>query len=278
MIAARLHLYWMWAQVNSRSVESPKRPGEPVYEVDLHRSWLLSLVDLPPDGAILDLGCGKGADLLALAARVPDPNAKFVGVDASADHLAAARASSVDDRISFLRATIGPGLDFDDESFDVVLSQELLECIPDLDAFVPELARVLRPGGQIVASHYDWDTQVFNGSDRERTRRILRAWADSQQSWMAHSDPWMGRRLWGYLEGSTRFEGEVHVRVMTNTEFKEPWHGYRMAHWLRGAVKRKVVSESEYEAFLTDLAELAKRGRYFWSVNRYVYVGRRRAL
>ena len=149
---------------------------------------------------------------------------------------------------------------------------------PGIRTFVPELARVLRPGGQIVASHYDWDTQVFNGSDRERTRRILRAWAEWEQSWMDHTDPWMGRQLWGYLQGSGLFEGEVRARVMTNTEFADPWHGYRMAHWFRGLVKRGQVSESDYEGFMGDLAELAARGRYFWSVNRYVYVGRRKAL
>jgi ubiquinone/menaquinone biosynthesis C-methylase UbiE len=249
-----------------------------VYDIDLHREWLLSLVDLPPGGAILDAGCGKGADLLALAARIDDPRASFVGVDASAESVAIARGATADGRIQFVRARIGPNLDFDDQRFDVLLTQELLECLPDLDEFVPELARVLRPGGQLVASHYDWDTQVFNGSDRDRTRRILRAWSESKQSWMDQTDPWMGRRLWGSLEGSRLFEGDVRVRVMTNTEFAEPWHGYRMAHWFRGLVKRGHVSESDYNDFLVDLAELAANGTYFWSVNRYVYVGRRRAV
>ena len=249
-----------------------------MHDVDQHREWLLSLVDVPPGGAVLDMGCGKGADLLALAARVEDSRATFTGVDASPDNVAAAAASSTDGRVRFVQAAVGPALDFDDETFAVLLTQEVLECLPDLDAFVPELARVLRPGGQIVASHYDWDTQVFNGSDRDRTRRILRAWGEWQQSWMDHADPWMGRRLWGYLEGSGLFEGEVKVRVMTNTEFAEPWHGFRMAHWLGALARRGQVSESDYQGFLTDLGELAAEGRYFWSVNRYVYVGRRKAL
>jgi hypothetical protein len=87
----------------------------------------------------------------------------------------------------------------------------------------------------------------------------------------------MGRRLWGYLQGSGLFEGEVHVRAMTNTVFAEPWHGYRMAHWFGGLVKRGQVSESDYVGFLHELRELSANGRYFWSVNRYVYVGRRTA-
>ncbi len=65
---------------------------------------------------------------------------------------------------------------------------------------------------------------------------------------------------------------------MTNTEFAEPWYGYRMAHWFGGLVRRGDVSASDYEEFMADLRELAASGRYFWSVNRYVYVGRRTAL
>ena len=152
-----------------------------------------------------------------------------------------------------------------------------MECIPNLESLIPELARVLRPGGQVVVSHYDWDTQIYNGSDRDRTRRILEGWADWEQSWMDNADPWMGRRLWGLLEGSRLFEGEVQVRVMTNTEFAEPWHGYRMAHWMGGLAKKGQFSQSDYDGFLADLKELAAQGKYFWSVNRYVYVGRRTA-
>lgn len=248
-----------------------------MYDIDLHREWLLSLVELPPGGAVLDLGCGKGGDLLTLAARTSNPSARFLGVDASADNVAAARTSSSDSRVEFASAKVGPHLDFDDQTFDVLLTQEMLECVPDLVAFVPELARVLRPGGQLVASHYDWDTQIFNGSNRDRTRRLVRAWAEMKQSWMDNSDPWLGRRLWGYLQGSGLFKGDVQVRVMTNTEFAEPWHGYRMAHWFAGLVKRGQVQASDYDEFLTDLKELAINGQYFWSVNRYVYVGRRSA-
>ena len=249
-----------------------------MYDVDLHRDWLLSRVDLPLGGSILDLGCGKGTDLLALAARSRDVDARFVGVDASADHIATAQAASEDSRVEFVQAKVAPQLDFDDATFDVLLTQELLECIPEIDAFVPELARVLRPGGQLVASHYDWDTQTFNGSDRDRTRRVLRAWAEWKQAWMEYTDPWMGRRLWGLFQGSGLFDGQVQVRVMTNTEFAEPWHGYRLAHWMRGLVKREQVSQADYEGFLTDLTELAASGQYFWSVNRYAYAGRRKTL
>ncbi|MEM7415672.1 MAG: methyltransferase domain-containing protein [Gemmatimonadota bacterium] len=244
-------------------------------DVTAHRDWLLSYISVPPGGAVVDLGSGDGSDLRALAEQFADPDARFLGVDASESKIDSARAATSDGRITFRHDRIGETLPFDDGAFDVALTQELLECLPKVDAFVEELGRVMGPGGLLVASHYDWDTQVFSGSNRALTRRMIQGWADWEQSWMEHADPWMGRRLWGHLQGSRLFDGAVHVRAMTNTVFAEPWHGFRLAQGFRGLVKRGVVSAGEYETFVTELRNLSEQGRYFWSVNRYVYVGRR---
>lgn len=245
-----------------------------MYEVDQHREWLLSHVELPPGGTLVDLGCGRGWDLEALAAGHADPSATLFGIDPSAAALEEARARIADPRVRLIHGKAGPSLGLADSSLDVLMTQEVLECIPSVEDFVPELARVLKPGGQIIASHYDWDTQVFSGSDRGRTRRVVAAWADHEMSWMDHVDPWMGRKLWGLLEGSGLFEGSIYGRVMTNTVFEEPWHGFRMAQACAGAARKAGLPASDYQGFLDDLASLATEGRYFWSVNRYVYAGR----
>jgi SAM-dependent methyltransferase len=246
-------------------------------DVQQHRDWLLSLFQIPEDAQVLDVGCGNGADLIALATRTPDPSARFLGLDAQEKKIAAARGATDDPRIDFRIEKVESTLPFEDGSFDLVLTQELLECLADPASLVDEIARVLKPGGFVVASHYDWDTQLFNASDRDRTRRVLRAWADCELSTMDHADPWMGRRLWGLFHPSPDFEGEVRSRVMSNTEFTEPYHGFRMAHWMKSLVKRGLVSQEDYDGFMADLEEAANSGRYFWSVNRYVYVGRRKA-
>lgn len=50
-----------------------------------------------------------------------------------------------------------------------------------------EAVRVLRRGGQLVVGHWDWDSQLFDGSDWALVRRLVHASADWQQAWMAHA-------------------------------------------------------------------------------------------
>ena len=245
-------------------------------DIQEHRAWLLSLVPLPAGADVLDLGCGAGDDLRALAERIDGSDARFVGIDAQEKKIAEARERTSDPRCDFRVERIESSLPFDDASFDLVLTQEFLECVVDPAAIVAEIARVLKPGGLVVASHYDWDTQTFNASDRERTRRVLQAWADCELATMDSADPWMGRRLWGLFSTAGHFEGELHTRVMSNTVFAEPYHGYRMVHWMKGLPKRGLVSETDYREFCADVEETAAAGHYFWGVNRYVYVGTRR--
>jgi SAM-dependent methyltransferase len=95
----------------------------------------------------LDAGCGVGygsAYLGGVARRV-------VGIDRDADAIAYARERYAQPNVEFrvgdvLRLNVG------DAEFDAVCSFETIEHVDDADAFVAELARVLRPGGVLVVS------------------------------------------------------------------------------------------------------------------------------
>lgn len=89
---------------------------------------------------ILDLGCGDGALTAALAER-----AQVVGVDASAEQIAAARARGLDARVMD-----GTRLGFDAE-FDAVFSNAALHWMRDPDAVIDGVWRALKPGGRFVA-------------------------------------------------------------------------------------------------------------------------------
>jgi ubiquinone/menaquinone biosynthesis C-methylase UbiE len=103
---------------------------------------------VPQGGAVLDIGTGPGVLLAELARRRPD--LRLTGVDLSPDMVAAAErnVSGFGDRVSARVADVGE-LPFPDGSFDMVVSSFSLHHWDDLDAAVPELARVLRPGGRL---------------------------------------------------------------------------------------------------------------------------------
>ena len=243
-----------------------------------HRAWLVSLADPLDGGTVVDLGCGRGEDLRLLAARLPGTGVRLVGVDASpASVAAAATAAAADPRVEFRCVRLDGPLPFADASVDLVYSHNLLECLADPGGFAKEVSRVLQPGGQAVIAHWDWDSQVFDGADKARVRRLVHAYADWQQAWMANADGWMGRRLWGAFNGTSRFTGGVHARVLTNTAFESPWFGHENAQAFHSLARRGLASPDDCEAFIAEQAELHARGRYFYSITGYAYVGHRLA-
>jgi ubiquinone/menaquinone biosynthesis C-methylase UbiE len=115
-----------------------------------------------PCEAFLDAGCGDGRYLEALAAELPPRRA---GVDISERILETARARVDSD----LRQASLEALPFADGEFDLVLSTQVIEHVPDADAAVAELARVLRPGGTLVLSTDNARNHVSRALNAPRT-------------------------------------------------------------------------------------------------------------
>jgi len=102
--------------------------------------------------AVLDLGCGAGFDAFVAASAV-GPTGRVAGVDLSLEMLAVAesgRAAVGLSTVEFRQADV-EALPFPDASFDVALSNGVLNLIPDKPAALREVFRVLKPGGQLQA-------------------------------------------------------------------------------------------------------------------------------
>jgi len=109
------------------------------------RAKLISLVRASPQDVVLDVATGTG--LVARALR-EEYGCQVVGLDQSADMLSAAAAR--DGHIPLVRAR-AESLPFADDSFDHVTFTYLLRYVDDPAYVIRELARVIRPGGRIVA-------------------------------------------------------------------------------------------------------------------------------
>lgn len=106
-----------------------------------------------PGHHVLDVGCGCGLDTF-VAAHLVGPDAPAVGVDLTPEMLTSARQAAAESRVANVRfeeASV-EALPFRDQSFDFVISNGVLNLVPDKDAAFREIRRVLRPGGTFLAA------------------------------------------------------------------------------------------------------------------------------
>lgn len=109
-----------------------------------------SLGRLEPGERVLDLGCGAGTDSL-VASRMVGPEGRVTGIDMTPEMLAKARRAAADmgaENVEFVEGE-AERLPFADGSFEVVISNGVIDLIPDKDAVFAELHRVLQPGGRL---------------------------------------------------------------------------------------------------------------------------------
>jgi SAM-dependent methyltransferase len=109
-----------------------------------------SLGPLRQGEAVLDVGCGAGMDSL-IAAQMVGPGGSVTGIDMTPQMVAKARASAAEMGMATVEIIEGSAekLPFPDATFDVVISNGVIDLIPDKDAVFSEIARVLRPGARI---------------------------------------------------------------------------------------------------------------------------------
>ncbi|WP_455675706.1 methyltransferase domain-containing protein [Pradoshia sp.] len=235
--------------------------------------FLLSKVNWSQVSAVLDIGCGYGHQLIQMG-ELARSDVKLVGLDKMETCIAHANDSTKGDhRYTFKTADLSQPLPFDDHTFDLVFSKDVLECIVDKASLLQELHRVLKPGGQIVMAHYDFDTQVFDGNNKALVRKMVQAYSDWEQAWMDDSDGWIGRRLWKYINSTGLFSGSMDSFVLIETTYKPGDFGYNRVQDFQDMIKKGFISESDYLTFKHEMEELAKEDQYLFSINSYVYSG-----
>lgn len=152
------------------------------------------------DERVLDIGCGRGAVLLAVAKLLP--RGRAVGVDLwRADQTGNrpeatwrnAELEGVEDRIELDTGDM-TRLPYDDDAFDLIVSSLAIHNVPGMAgrlAAVEEAARVLKPGGRVVIADLGF-TRRYAARLRELGLRDVRRRGQGWRSWWA---PWLATYL-----------------------------------------------------------------------------------
>jgi SAM-dependent methyltransferase len=160
---------WSWA----RELDYPEPELSRVPEATLAsfagvaNHWMLGRVQ--PGEVVADLGCGAGTDLL-IAAQMTGPSGRAIGIDMTTEMLDRAGASA--DAMGLgnveLREALIESLPIEDASVDVVISNGVIDLIPDKEAVFDEIDRVLRPGGRLQIA----DVVIHHEVSEDARKRI----------------------------------------------------------------------------------------------------------
>ena len=250
----------------------------------MHQSSLnqaiYEMIHLPENASIVDLGCRNAGYLNGIIEAFPGKVVNAVGVDVTDKNFGVIPYSPP---VELKVMNCAGHLEFADNTFDLVLAKDLLECIKDKTTFVKEIYRILKPGGMILCVNADFDSTIYNGENKDLITKVIHAYAVTKQGWMDDIDSWMGRRTYGTFHSSGFFESSVFVHSVVETEYTEGKFGYAFSRnigWLVGETTDRVTGENtgaltkeEYAEFIHNLVEANKTGNYLYSKPYYIYKG-----
>lgn len=213
---------------------------------------------------IIDVGCGTGF-LARELAMLTGERGYVLGVDKSADMLETGRTRCADLPQLELKVAGADALPVDDNSFDVITITQVLLYVPDLQAVLSELYRVLKPGGRIAIVETDWRGVVLNSADDALSRKVFDAWQAAVPN--PNLPPRLPALLRSYGFGAIRCEA-IPIINLNNTPAN---FSATMFQWMgEQALKLGKVTEDEFRAWQNDLATKADAGEYFFCVNRFL--------
>lgn len=206
---------------------------------------------------LLDVGCGTGDDVLALA-RLVGRLGKVVGLDLNPTMIKECRRRESPELGVAFQVGDARWLPFLDNSFDGCRADRLLQHVEEPGSVITEMIRVSRVGARIVVSEPDWGTLAVDAADRSVTRRIANFICDWQ---VRHG--WIGRQLATLFRtyGLADVTSAADVLIITHLQAADHIWGFRR-HAAR-AREMSVISNTEYTQWIAGLEQADRAGGIF---------------
>ncbi|MFN8512252.1 MAG: methyltransferase domain-containing protein [Thermomicrobiales bacterium] len=229
----------------------------------------LSLLDLRPGDRVLDVGCGTGDEVIALAEMI-GPSGLAVGADFSATMVAEGRQRATELGLPcvFLQSDV-QHLPFPDCSFDGCRAERLLQHVPDADLALRELVRVARAGASIVIWEADLDTLVFDAPDRRTSRRIAHFICDGFRNGA------IGHQLYRRLKDLGLEEVQAEPRIRAMTEFWLMETAFDLRASAQKAADAGLVTPTEAADWIASLETAAANDTFFAAVSGFLVSGKK---
>lgn len=198
------------------------------------------------------------------------PTGRISGIDASPDMLTmSTRRCTEQSWVDFQEAD-ATKLPFPDAAFDAAVSTQVYEYVADVPTASRELHRTLRPGGRALVIDSDWHSIAIHSDDGERMSRVLSAWDEH----FVH--PRLPRTLGAELRTAGFTIEQREVIPLLNAEYRDDTYAKpTLAIMASFVVGRGGITQAEADAWHAEFATLGEQGRFFFCINRYVFLAQR---
>jgi SAM-dependent methyltransferase len=225
-----------------------------------------------PGDQVLDVGCGTGEDVLALA-EIVGMQGRATGIDKNPAMLIEGTKRSKNTQLPvFFHHGDACSLEFPDNSFDGCRSDRAVQHMEDPFKVISEMMRVVRPGKRVVISEPDWATMVMDGAELSTTKLIVEYICERG---VRHA--LIGRQLYALFKkaGLQQVEVRGDTFIICNFELADRiWGLSRHASQAREA---GAITNAEMENWLSQLRSASQHGHFFSATVGFMVSGIKRS-
>lgn len=163
---------------------------------------IFRFLDLKSKNELIDIGCASGHQVFKAAPLCK----RVVGIDVGVEFITTAKKVAEENKIKNVEfiLTEGNKVPFPDNSFDRLICSEVLEHVIEVDDFLDEILRVLKPGGIMVFTVPNWNNR---GTFYKRLKNLFR--------------PFPFTPITDFSMEGIKKHGDAHVRQFTLKSFSD---------------------------------------------------------
>ncbi|WP_298839867.1 methyltransferase domain-containing protein [uncultured Roseobacter sp.] len=209
---------------------------------------------------VVDIGCGNGL-LTEQIARAVGKTGHVIGVDPSADMRALAQARSAEYPSVKICDGRADALPLKDGAAGKAVAVQVLEYLSDIPSAVREVHRVLCPGGRFVAVDTGCATLDWFSENEERMQRVQAAW-DHHYAEARVAARWPELMRYGGFAAA-----EIEPFTFCDVTMRPDGIAFMLMHLMsRYASENGHMPAHETQAWFDEQVDLARRGRFFFSL------------